>query len=136
MKVRLDGTLETQPVTATDLDIRNLDDATDGVRAVDAAETTGLLWQTINFSAAGANTIVTVGPTERLRLRRFMLTACSVPDVLGDPVLIITLGGVTLRSQVLVGRFDILGDAGEDLVITSTKTGQIDGSVAYTLETA
>lgn len=136
MKIRHDGILENQPVTAVDLDIRNLDDATDGVRAVDAAETTGLLWQTINFSSAGANTIVTVAPTDRLRLRRFMLTACSVPDVLGDPVLTLTLGGITLRSQVMVGRFDILGDAGEDLVITSSKSGQIDGTVAYLLEPA
>lgn len=136
MKVRLDGVLEVQPVSAVDLDIRNLASATDTVRSIDIAETSGLLWQTINFSSAGANTIVTVGPTERLRLRRFMLTACSVPDVLGDPVLTLTLGGITLRSQVMVGRFDILGDAGEDLVITSSKAGQIDGTVAYTLEPA
>lgn len=117
MKVRHDGVLEDQNVR-------------------DAAEQFGLTWAEITFSSSGAHTIVSVPAGTRLRLRRFMLTTCSVPDPLGDPVLTLTLGGETLRSQVLVGRFDLLGDDGEDLVITSSKSGQIDGSVAYSLESS
>lgn len=115
MKVRRDGVLESQPI-------------------IDAAEDTAIVWQTINFSTSGAHTIVTVAVGTRLRLRRFLPTACSVPDVLGDPVLEVTLGGQTLRSQALIGRFDILGTDGEDLVITSSKAGQVDGTVGYILE--
>ena len=104
-------------------------------RTVDAAEEQALLWQTITFSTSGDHTIVVVAPGTRLRLRRFLPTTCSVPDVLGDPVLTLTLGGRSLRSQALIGRFDILGDDGEDLVITSSKNGQVDGTVGYRLET-
>lgn len=100
----------------------------------DAAEQTGLTWETISFDGSGAHTIVTVAPGQRLRLRRFLVTTASVPDAAGDPVLEVTLGGQTLRSLVLSGRFDILGDDGEDLVISASKAGQIDGSVAYSLE--
>lgn len=128
MKVAADGTVQT----------RSLALATDTVRSIDIAETTGSLYAVINFATVGAHTIVAVPPGSRFRLRRFFLTACSVPDPLGDPVLEFTLGGTTIRSQVLVGRFpeDILGADGEDLVITSSKAGQIDGTVAYTLEPA
>lgn len=122
-------------VSATDLDIRNLA-LTDRVTNVDAAEDATLIWQTISFNTAGAQTIVVVGAAQRLRLRRFLLTGASVPDAAGDPVLTLTLGGKSLRATLLIGRFDILGDADQDLVITSSKSGQIDGTVGYTLEGA
>ncbi len=124
-----------QVVTSTDLDIRNLG-LTDKVTNVDAAEDTNLLWEPIDFNTAGAHTIMVVAPAQRLRLRRFLLTGASVPSAEGDPILSLTLGGKSLRATLLIGRFDILGDAGEDLIITSSKSGQIDGTVGYTLESA
>lgn len=124
----------TQPVSATDLDIRNLA-VTDKVTAVDAAELTGMLYEPINFATSGAHTIVAVAPGARLRLRRFLPTGGD-PDAEppSNPVLTVTLGGVNLRSTILIGRFDILGGDGEDLVVTSSKAGQVDGTVGYVIE--
>ena len=116
MQVRKNNTPQEQPV-------------------VDANELRDLLYQTIDFNGAGANTIVSVSAGTRLRLRRFLLTSGDPDaDPPANPVLTVTLGGQTLRTTALIGRFDILGTDGEDLVITASKSGQVDGTVGYTLE--
>lgn len=97
----------------------------------DAAEYRGLLVATINFATTGAHPIVTINPGERFVLRRFLFTAASVPNVAGDPVLTFTLGGIGYRSRIFSGRFDVIGDDGEDFVLTSSKDGQVDGTVFY-----
>lgn len=92
-----------------------------------------LLWATINFATSGAHTIVTPGAGQKIRLRKFLPTLGD-PDGSSNPVLTLTLGGKSLRSTVLIGHFNILGVADDPLVITSSKAGQVDGTVGYTLE--
>lgn len=104
------------------------------VVVVDAAEDVALSWQPIDFATSGAHTIVTVAPGSQLRLRRFLATGGDPDaDPPANPVLTLTLGGQSLRSTILIGRFDITGGDGEDLVITSSKAGQVDGCVGYVL---
>lgn len=118
MRVRRNGVPEAHPVT-------------------DANEDGTLSYATISFNGVGAHTVVVVPGGTRLRLRRFLLTSGDPDaDPPANPVLSFTLGGQSLRSTALIGRFDILGDDGEDFVITASKAGQVDGTVGYTLETA
>ncbi len=105
-----------------------------GIRTIDASEDAALIWEPINFNGASAHTIVTVAPGTRLRLRRFLATGGDPDaDPPANPVLTLTLGGQSLRSTILIGRFDITGSDGEDLVITASKAGQVDGCVGYVL---
>ncbi len=106
----------------------------EGLHVIDAAEESSIIWAPINFNGAGDHTIVTVVPGTRLRIRRFLATGGDPDaDPPANPVLTISLGGQSLRSTILIGRFDITGYDGEDLVITASKAGQVDGSVGYVL---
>lgn len=120
---------------STQIEVRDL--LLGALLVVDASEVTDVIYQEINFNGAGSHTIIVAAPTERIRIRRFLLTGGD-PDAEppANPVLSFSLGGQSIRTTALIGRFDILGDAGEDLVITASKVGQVDGTVAYKMESA
>ncbi len=130
--------LENTTVSATDLDIRNLASATDFVQAVDAAELSALTRTPFTVTASGLSIVVAVAAGFRLRLRRISPTfADPDADPPANPLLTMHLGAVeVMRGYSLTGRFDVLGANGDDLTITLSKSGNVSGTVFYTVEAA
>lgn len=127
---------EPQPVSAVDLDIRNLVNATDSVRAVDAAETTGLTAVPFTVTATGVTTLVAApGGGSLLRLRRLSPTfAIRSPN--SEPILQLKVGTVEVqRGNALVGRFDETAAASSDAITLTVDIldagGKVTGTAYY-----
>jgi hypothetical protein len=129
----------TQPVSATDLDVRDLTSDSDSVRSVDAAELSNLTAVPFTITAAGSMTLVAApGGSSRLRLRRISPTyAIRSPE--SEPILALFVGDVEVqRGNVLTGRFDVTAASSDDAITLTADVldadGKITGTVYYSME--
>lgn len=126
---------DAQVVTLTP---RVLASTTDSVRAVDAAEDSGLVAVPFTITSTGTTVLVAApGGGGLLRLRRLSPTyAIRSPD--SEPVLALFVGSVEVqRGNALTGRFDVTAGADSDAITLDVDvldpSGVVAGTVYYEL---
>lgn len=134
----------TQPVSATDLDIRNLSSATDsittvpsGTQAISEAPS-AISATTADATASGDNTIVSITNTPRLYYISLSANGANSADVTA----IVKLGAtskykVSLKAGAIwarnvgAGRNYITGASGEDIIVNLSAAQTVHVSVEY-----